>query len=242
MPEDYRNPPPRELDAEVAASNSLPPDEAGMAAADPSVGAPEGLSEGLPEEGEARPSRRNAWLAMGAVALALGLLWLVPGLGDDHAFESPYGDDFVGFGSDAGAVGQPAPLEFTLKDLNGVDVRLSSFSGKVILLNFWATWCAPCKAEIPDLVELQAEYGDDLVVLGLLVQDRFDDNVRSFAAQYKINYPVLDVTSREDVQDALGPMWALPATVIVGRDGTIVKKHTGMLSKEQFQRELESLL
>ena len=61
----------------------------------------------------------------------------------------------------------PRELDFTLKDMNGVDVNLASFKGKVILLNFWATWCGPCRAEIPSLVELQQQYADDLVVLGL---------------------------------------------------------------------------
>ena len=65
----------------------------------------------------------------------------------------------------------PRKLDFTLKDMHGVDVQLESFKGKVILLNFWATWCGPCQAEIPSLVELQEQYKDDLVVLGLSVDD-----------------------------------------------------------------------
>jgi thiol-disulfide isomerase/thioredoxin len=138
-------------------------------------------------------------------------------------------------------VGKPAPLNFTLKDMNGVDVSLASFKGKVILLNFWATWCGPCKAEIPDLVALQAQYADDLVVLGFSVDDPVE-KILPYAAEYKINYPVLVGNGREDVQDAYGPLWGIPVSVIIGRDGTIAKKHSGIASKEQFEREIKALL
>ena len=114
-------------------------------------------------------SRKAVWLAMGAVALALGLIWVAPGI-EPHLDEAGSAD-FPGEPEDAAAAGKPAKLDFTLKDMNGVDVNLESFKGKVILLNFWATWCGPCRAEIPSLVELQQQYKDDLVVLGLSVDD-----------------------------------------------------------------------
>ena len=109
---------------------------------------------------------------MGAVALALGLIWVAPGI-EPHVDESAPGAraDYPGEPEDAEAAGKPAPLDFTLKDMNGVDVKLESFKGKVILLNFWATWCGPCRAEIPSLVELQEQYKDDLVILGFSVDD-----------------------------------------------------------------------
>jgi thiol-disulfide isomerase/thioredoxin len=142
---------------------------------------------------------------------------------------------------DTEAVGKPAPLHFTLKDMNGVDVKLSSFKGKVILLNFWATWCGPCRAEIPALVELQARYPDDVVVLGFSVDDPVD-KLRPYAAEYKINYPVLVGAGREEVQDAFGPLWGIPVTVIIGRDGAIARKHSGLGTKEQFEKDIQSLL
>jgi cytochrome c biogenesis protein CcmG/thiol:disulfide interchange protein DsbE len=189
---------------------------------------------------EPRLSRKATWLAMGAVTLALGLIWLAPGIGhvdDPLAPEAGH----PGEPEDAAATGKAARLDFTLKDMNGVDVVLESFKGKVILLNFWATWCGPCKAEIPSLIELQTEYADDLVVLGFSVDDTVE-KLKPYAEEYKFNYPVLVGNGREDVQEAFGPLLGIPVSVIIGRDGRIAKKHTGIATKEQFEREIKALL
>jgi thiol-disulfide isomerase/thioredoxin len=194
-------------------------------------------------EGEGRPSRRSLWLAMGAVAVALGLIWLAPGIGEhqDGGGTGAAISEYPGEPDDGKATGKQAPLHFTLKDMNGADVQLASFKGKVILLNFWATWCGPCKAEIPGLVELQQQYGDDLVILGFSVDDT-PEKMRPYAAQYKINYPLLVGNGREDVQDAFGPLFGIPVSVIIGRDGRIAKKHSGIATKSQFEREIKALL
>jgi thiol-disulfide isomerase/thioredoxin len=193
-------------------------------------------------EAEGRPSRRSMWLAMGAVAVALGLIWLAPGIGVHQEETTPDGvAEYPGEPDDVNATGKPAPLHFTLKDMNGADVRLASFKGKVILVNFWATWCGPCKAEIPSLVELQHQYGDDLVILGVSVDDSVE-KMRPYAAQYKINYPLLVGNGRDDVQDAFGPLAGIPVSVIIDRDGRIAKKHSGIATKSQFEREIKALL
>src|SRR5262245_12542751 len=101
---------------------------------------------------------------------------------------------------------KPANLDFQYKDLEGKDVNLSSFKGKVVLLNLWATWCGPCKAEIPGFVELQAKYKDKLAIVGLSVDDPAD-KAKAFAAEYKVNYPILLMDSDEKLQDAYGPVW-----------------------------------
>jgi peroxiredoxin len=187
---------------------------------------------------EPRLSRRAARIAMGPVALALGLWWAASDLTEPQletlgvATEDP---------ADADAVGKAAPLDFTLKDMNGVSVSLASFKGKIILLNFWATWCPPCKVEIPDLISLQEQYKDDVVVLGFSVDDTAEQ-LRPFAAEYKMNYPVLVGLGHEKVQEAYGPMWGIPVTVIIGRDGTIAKKQSGIRSREQIEREIKALL
>ena len=194
-------------------------------------------------EPEPRLSRKAAWLAMGAVTLALALIWIAPGI--EHVDEAETGGATAtgapGEPEDAAAVGKSARLDFQLKDMNGVDVKLESFKGKVILLNFWATWCGPCKAEIPSLVELQEKYAGDLVVLGFSVDDPAE-KMKPYAEEYKVNYPLLVGNGREDVQNAFGPLLGIPVSVIIGRDGIIAKKHTGIATKEQFEREIKALL
>jgi thiol-disulfide isomerase/thioredoxin len=197
-----------------------------------------------------RPSRKSAWLAMGAVAVALGLLWLAPGVTDQTSTSAPAGQTAIGdseggddldAAADALAKGKPAPLHFTMKDMNGVDVKLASFKGKVILLNFWATWCGPCRAEIPSLVELQQQYGEQLVVLGVSIDDPLN-KLKPYATEMHMNYPVLVGKDRQDVQDAYGPLWGIPVSVFVDRDGKIWKRHSGIATKDQFEREIKSLL
>ncbi len=136
---------------------------------------------------------------------------------------------------------KPAKLDFTMKDLDGKEVSLTSFKGKVILLNFWATWCGPCKAEIPGFVELQNTYRDDLVVVGYSVDDTAPQ-ARTFANQFKMNYPILLGEGREDVQDAFGPIWGIPASFIISREGKVCKKHLGIAPKAVFEKEIKALL
>jgi len=189
---------------------------------------------------EPRLSRRGAWIAMGSVALALGLLWAASDLSDPHVDEQL---DVIAAdeASDADATGKPAPLHYTLKDMNGAEVKLSSYKGKIILLNFWATWCEPCKYEIPDLISLQEQYADDLVVLGFSVDDT-PEQLKAYAAEYKVNYPMLVGSGHENVQDAYGPMWGIPVTIVIARDGTIARKQSGIRTREQFEREIKALL
>lgn len=194
---------------------------------------------GEPPLPEPRLSRRAAWIAMGSVALALGLLWAASDMTDPH-FED---EAALGYEveDETSIIGKPAPLDFTVKDMNGVDVNLASFKGKVILLNFWATWCGPCRHEIPDLVALQDEYRDDLVVLGFSVDDTAEQ-IRPYAAEYKMNYPVLVGLGHDNVQEAYGPLFGIPVTVLIDREGRIARKMSGIRTREEFQREIEAVL
>jgi cytochrome c biogenesis protein CcmG/thiol:disulfide interchange protein DsbE len=181
---------------------------------------------------------RTRWILAGlaALGLALAALPFLPGLG---------GSDADVEASNTGSCdpkSKPANLDFVLKDMNGEDVNLADYKGKVVLLNFWATWCGPCKYEIPAFVELQDKYRDQGVVfLGLSVDDPVE-KLKPFATQYKMNYPVLVGDGRDDVQDAFGPIWGIPVTFMIGRDGKICKRHMGLGSKEQFEKEIQSLL
>ena len=140
------------------------------------------------------------------------------------------------------ANGKLANLDFTLKDINGKDVVLSAYKGKVILLDFWATWCPPCKIEIPGFIELYNKYRSrGFVVLGVSMDDS-TSGVKPFAQKLKMNYPVLIGTGRDDVDQAFGPLPGLPTSFIIGRDGKICGQHTGFAPKEQFEREIKALL
>ncbi len=135
-----------------------------------------------------------------------------------------------------------ADMKFTLKDMNGKDVNLADLKGKVVLLNFWATWCPPCKMEIPWFVEFQQKYGaKGLQVIGVSVDDP-PEKLPPFAREYKINYPLLVGADREDIQNAYGPLFGIPVTAIIGRDGKVCKKHLGPVSKSQFESEIKALL
>jgi len=178
---------------------------------------------------------------MGSVAVALGLLWAASDLSSPPPDEVPTAASASGEPDDAKAIGKVAPLDYTVKDMNGVDVKLASFKGKIILLNFWATWCHPCKDEIPDLVTLQKQYKDDVVVLGFSIDDK-PEELKEYAAKFQMNYPVLVGAGHENIQEAYGPLWGVPVTVIIGRDGRIAKKQSGIRSLEQFDKEIKSLL
>jgi len=190
---------------------------------------------------------------MAAVAIAILIVMLAPGAETPSAPAGASKGNLTGSpntaeedaAADAKAAGKPAPLDFTLKDMNGVDVKLAAFKGKPIVVNFWATWCGPCRAEIPSLVELNKKYNEegvgDVVILGISVDDPIE-KLKPYAAQMKMNYPVLVGAGRDDVQDAFGPLWGIPVTVFIDRNGKIAKKHSGIASKEQFEQEIKALL
>jgi cytochrome c biogenesis protein CcmG/thiol:disulfide interchange protein DsbE len=180
---------------------------------------------------------RVRWIvaAVGALALAL-LTTAVPLEWPFHSHPD------LAEGPACAADAKPANLDFTLKDVNNRDVTLSDYKGKVILLDFWATWCAPCKVEIPWFVEFQEKYGSaGLQVVGISVDDT-QEKLTPFVEQFKMNYTVLQGLGHDDVQEAFGPLWGIPVTALISRDGRICSKHTGMGSKEAFESEIKSLL
>lgn len=135
-----------------------------------------------------------------------------------------------------------ANLEFTVKDIAGKSVKLSQYQGQVVLLNFWATWCVPCKREIPDLTALYRDYKErGFVVLGISVDSEVSA-IKPFARQMKMNYPVLIGAGREDLSQAFGPFGGFPTSVLVARDGKVCVRHTGVVSKAKLEREISALL
>ena len=182
---------------------------------------------------------RWRWMTATVAAFALAFLTFpaFPDVSDANPWTPAQAVEAAACDADAG----PANLNFTLKDMNGGDVDLASLAGNVILLNFWATWCGPCKVEIPGFVELQDQYRDEgLVVLGLSVDDPIE-KLKPFAEEYKVNYPLLVGLGRDDFQEAFGPIWGIPITVYIGRDGTLCKRHMGLATKEQVERDIKAL-
>jgi thiol-disulfide isomerase/thioredoxin len=137
-------------------------------------------------------------------------------------------------------VGAAKAPSWELKDLDGKLVKSSDFDGKVVILDFWATWCAPCKAEIPGFIELQKQYGDrGLAVVGVSLDEQGPTVVKRFMTQFGMNYPVVlgDVRLMQDFGGT-----AIPTTVIIDRSGNIVAKHVGFATKETFENEIKPLL
>ncbi len=133
----------------------------------------------------------------------------------------------------------PAP-SFQIPGLDGKPVSPADARGKVVLLNFWATWCGPCRAEIPDLVELQAKYKDRLQVMGLVVDDDDLDAIQQFVREFHINYPVA-ITS-DDVRIQYGGIAALPTSFLIDPQGRVVQKHVGLRDPALYETEIRSLL
>jgi cytochrome c biogenesis protein CcmG/thiol:disulfide interchange protein DsbE len=135
----------------------------------------------------------------------------------------------------------PQAPDFTLNNLEGSSVSLSDFRGKVVIIDFWATWCPPCRKGIPDFVEMQIEYGEDeLVVLGINMDQGDLSIVPKFAEEYDINYPVLYFTPQ--VAMAYGGIQSIPTTFIVDRDGYVRHGVRGYQPKQYFKSIIDTLL
>jgi thiol-disulfide isomerase/thioredoxin len=195
---------------------------------------------------------RTRWWIASAAAVGLGFAALPLMLDDTggasraRAAQAGATDqDKVKAATDAGictAKPKTARLDFVVKDMNGADVKLADYKGKVVMLNFWATWCGPCKVEIPMFTDLQQRYRNQGVVfLGISVDDP-PDALRVFAQDYKMNYPVLVGDGRDDVQNAFGPMYGIPTTFLIARDGTICTRYMGPRPLERFERDIKALL
>ncbi len=170
-------------------------------------------------------SHRTRWTLWGAAVLLAALV----GLTSLSATESQP------------TAGAPAPA-WKLRDANGKTVSSTDFKGKVIVLDFWATWCPPCRAEIPGFIELQKEYGKDgLAIIGASV-DGADEiaAVKNFARKFDVNYPV--VLADEETVRAFGGVDAIPTTFVIDREGRIVSRHLGFTEKADLEKEIKTLL
>jgi thiol-disulfide isomerase/thioredoxin len=134
----------------------------------------------------------------------------------------------------------PAP-DFSLESLDGKTMRLSDLRGKAVLLNFWATWCGPCKIEMPWFVDLQKQYGSQgLQIVGVAMDDASKEDIGKFAKDMGVNYPIL--IGKESVGDEYGGVPALPESFLISRDGKIVDKIVGLRGKAEIEDAVKKAL
>ena len=131
--------------------------------------------------------------------------------------------------------------EFALKDSNGQTVTLADFKGKVVLLNFWATWCGPCKVEIPWFIDFETKYRDQgFAVLGVAMDDEGWEVVKPYIVSKKVNYRV--VMGTDLMANLYGGVESLPTTFILDREGRIARTHIGLVSKSEYENDMQELL
>ena len=136
--------------------------------------------------------------------------------------------------------GKVAP-DWELNTLDGKPVKLSDYRGKAVLLNFWATWCEPCKIEMPWFVELQKQYGPQgLVIVGIAMEDTKNDAIAALAKEMGVNYTIL--RGKEAVGEAYGGVEGLPTTFFIGRDGKLVDQSTGLVSRSEIVDHIKEAL
>jgi thiol-disulfide isomerase/thioredoxin len=178
------------------------------------------------------------WILAAVAALGLGLA-AIPFIPIGAQTTASAGN---GGSASCEAKAKVANYAFKVKDVDGNTVDLADYKGKVVMMNFFATWCGPCKFETPMFVQLQEEYrGKGVAFLGVQIDDD-PTLLKPFKDEYKVNYPLLLANDRDDLQDAFGPFWGLPVTLMIKRDGTICKRHMGLASKEQMEKEIRNLL
>ena len=130
---------------------------------------------------------------------------------------------------------------FALKDLNGRTVRLSDYRGKVVVVNFWATWCPPCRAEMPDLIRLQQEHAaQGLQIIGIIYPPEKKTRVRRFARSLKVNDPI--ILGTRELKARFSSDDTLPLTVVINRDGKVSEIISGILLREEFDEKIKPLL
>ena len=130
--------------------------------------------------------------------------------------------------------------DFTLSDMRGNEVSLSDFKGNIVIINFWATWCGPCRLEIPDLIDLQEKYNGDLVVLGVSLDYDGPSVVPQFAEKLGISYPVL--YGNGQVAHRYGGVTGIPTTFVIDRDMNVYRRYIGYRPQTVFEKDIQDLI
>jgi thiol-disulfide isomerase/thioredoxin len=141
------------------------------------------------------------------------------------------------------AAAEPQHLpNLTFQNLTASKEKIGDLQGSIAVVNFWATWCAPCRAETPGLVDLQAKYRDQgLQILGISISDTVEQ-LPPFAKAFNINYPLLVGTEHDELIQSYGATVAIPVTVLVGRNGKMCQRHMGLVDLDEVERQIKALL
>ena len=195
-----------------------------------------GLGDGAGPSAPPPPRQdRNPMVLVVVAVVIAGMLYFGYHQARRSASAGGSGTSFSGI-----TISKPAP-DFTLESISGQSMRLSDLRGKAVLLNFWATWCAPCKIEMPWFVELQNEYGSQgLQIVGVAMDDSSKEDIAKFAKDMGVNYPVL--IGKEAVGEEYGGVPALPESFFIGRDGKIVDKIIGLKGKAEIEDSIKKAL
>jgi len=164
---------------------------------------------------------KKPWVKYGALLIVAGLfIWQVVGRSINANSGAP---------------------DFTLKNQHGEKISLSDYRGKVVILNFWATWCPPCKAEVPGFVEMYNEHKDDgLVILGVSLDRDGWRSVAPFIRNHEVSYPV--VIGNRDVAEAYGNIQSIPTTFVLDKQGKIQRKYVGLRDEKVFENDFQTLI
>jgi thiol-disulfide isomerase/thioredoxin len=184
--------------------------------------------------------KREAYFSLFSLVVAT---WLLAGCGRlqaAHAEAAPAKQDTPEANIVRLVKNPDAAPAFELKDLEGKPISLAEAKGKVVLLNFWATWCGPCRAEIADLVDLQKRYSDKLEIIALATDEDDADEVRRFVRKAGINYRV--AMGSDEVRRSYGGIAALPTAFVIDSQGRIVQKHVGLNDPAIYELELRAML
>jgi thiol-disulfide isomerase/thioredoxin len=181
-------------------------------------------------------------LLCGGLAALAGALWYARGIDAQTPATNAAAPAGKSNGPTIKFVKNPVPVPaIDVKDVAGNPVSSAAYKGKVVIINFWATWCGPCRAEIPDLIALQDKYRGKLQVLGISVDGPgMEDEVRAFTQEFKFNYPVMMADTA--LQRRFGGIAGIPASFIIDTNGGMVQRHVGLIPRELAEIEVRALL
>lgn len=188
------------------------------------------------EKASGLTKKQRSWIYTGFFVGVILLLFVVNNTGSEPE-QGPYPPNYV----PANQTKSVMAYNFTLPTTDGKQLKLSDYKGKVVILDFWATWCPPCRKGIPDLVELKKKYGSKGVeIIGISVDQETKPDVVPFIKEYGINYPI--VYGNTSVYQQYGGIRAIPTSFIIDKEGKVVASYEGLISKAAYEDHIKKLL